>query len=395
MDFYFPKINLIYTLTLHKNIIMKNILIPFLFLISFQIYSAQDKSLNENEIQKQYDYLDQQETNDKNFKTVQKLYAASQKIHYEQGMVRGANSLTGYYITKSDYQKATSFNEEAKKLAEKLQDAEALFIVHNNKSRIYAAHGFETESFKENRLSLTFAQRIKDPDIRHYTIALFYQNMGAKYATFKKLQDSVLIYLKKSLEETGKMSDGKKWFKKKYDMLIYLNSNLGNFYTGVQTPPRLDLAEPYYLKSLGYQKTHPEIFKNSDMDVLNSAGRFYVEKGNYRKAIELAQEVLKLEKNKKNPRERMIAYANLANSYEELKDVALQAQYTNLYSYLSDSLNLAVQKSLDKSSKQIVSAEKNAYSKITRNIIWSVIGLLLLTAIAAYIFWRKNNKKSS
>ncbi|KMQ69182.1 hypothetical protein ACM39_03485 [Chryseobacterium sp. FH2] len=349
--------------------------------------------MTEKEIQKQYDHLDQQETSDENFKVIQQLYTTSQKLHYKEGITRGAYTLANYYINKSDYQKATDFNEEAKKLAEKLGDTGALFAVHNNKSRIYAAQGLEAESFKENHLSITSARQIKDPDLRHYTISIAYQNIAGNYESFKKPQDSVLLYLKKSLGETEQMGDGKKWYLKKYDMIIFLNISIGNFYTGIHTPPRLDLAEPYYLKALGYQKTHPEVFKISDIQVLSSAGRFYVEKGDYKKAIELSQGALELEKKKKNPRERMIAYANLANAYEKLKDVAQQAKYTGLYAGLSDSLSVVAKKSLDNSSQQLVSVEKNTYSQTTSNIIWAAAGLLLLTAIAAYIFQRRSSKK--
>ncbi|WP_165585085.1 helix-turn-helix transcriptional regulator [Chryseobacterium sp. FH2] len=373
---------------------MKNFLLSLLFLtFFFQICGAQHKPLNENEIQKQYDYLAQQEHNEKYFKAVLLLYKASQKINYQEGIIRGADKLTDYYFTVGDYQKAITFNEEAKKLAEKLGDAKALSNVHNNRSVFYSMQGFETESFKENRLSLKFAGQIKDPDQRHFSLSMAYNNMAARYTTFKKPKDSILLYLKKSLNEAEQINDAKKWYVIKYDRLIFQNSNIGNFYTGVHTPPRLDLAEPYYLKALEYQKAHPEISKKTKMQGLNFAGRFYVEKGNYKKATELSQEVLELEKNNKNPRERMIAYMNLANSYEELKDTALQAKYTSLFSYLNDSLNMTAKLSVNKGSQQIMSVEKNKFSQTTRNIIWVVAGALLLIATATYISWKNTNKK--
>jgi tetratricopeptide (TPR) repeat protein len=56
----------------------------------------------------------------------------------------------------------------------------------------------------------------------------------------------------------------------------------------------------YYIRNNEYQTAYPEIFKISDMQGLGSAGRFYMEKGDYKKAIELSQKVLNRKKEKES-----------------------------------------------------------------------------------------------
>jgi len=370
----------------------KYVFILFLYFF-FQSLNAQNQSPDAKEIQRQYDLISKQEHNDKNFKAVQHLYNASQKAKYEKGLLKTSLYLADQYISKSDYEKAISFNTIAEKLALKIDDNESLFAIHNNKSRLFDAQGFESECIRESFIALKIAKKTKDSDSRHYMTSIAYQNMAANYSSFKKPQDSILHYMKKSIAEIEQMSDTDKWYLQKYNMLLFLNCNMGNFYTGVHTPQRLDLAEEYYMEALKYRKIHPKAFEHSDLAVLNSLGRFYVEKGEYGQSIEFAKEVLNLEKKKNNPQARLIGYMNLTNSYEEMKNEDLRVKYLKLYTELSDSLNMAAKKSVNKSVGQIVSAEKYKSSRNLRNIIWITTGIFLIAIIGAYILWKKNTTR--
>ncbi|MFP3631574.1 hypothetical protein SB776_33725, partial [Burkholderia sp. SIMBA_045] len=134
-------------------------------------------------------------------------------------------------------------------------------------------------------------------------------------------------------------------------------------YLGVHKPQRLDLAEPYYLKIYEYRKTQPEVFEMMDMEILNGVGRFYLEKGVYKKTITLASEVLQREKLKKNPAHRLFAYQLLADSNEELKNSKEQAKYTLLYAKLNDSLNEAAKRQVSHQFDTLIAKTKEKKDK--------------------------------
>lgn len=234
----------------------------FTFLICFFFlnFSAQNKEWNPKEIQEKYDSIVEQEHNDENFNSIKYLHTASQKIHYEKGILKTSLYLTNEYISRNNYNQALDFNSSAEKLALKNNDNESLFAVHNNKSRIYAAQGLESECIKQNFLSLKKAESITNNDIRNYFESVAYQNIATNYSIYEKPQDSILYYMKESIAKAEKISNSKKWILKKNDMLMFLYCNVGNFYTGVHIPRKLNLAEAYYMKALKFREIAPEAF---------------------------------------------------------------------------------------------------------------------------------------
>ncbi|WP_187477540.1 hypothetical protein [Amniculibacterium sp. G2-70] len=66
--------------------------------------------------------------------------------------------------------------------------------------------------------------------------------------------------MKESIAKAEKISNSKKWILKKNDMLMFLYCNVGNFYTGVHIPRKLNLAEAYYMKALKFREIAPEAF---------------------------------------------------------------------------------------------------------------------------------------
>src|SRR5690606_12622196 len=178
----------------------------------------------------------------------------------------------------------------------------------------------------------------------------------------------------------------------KYSSIALNNLNIGNFYLGVAQPQRLDLAEPYYLKVYNYKTTQPEIFEELDMPILCGTGRFYLEKGDFEKSLNLAQEVLKIEKRKKNPTYRHYAYMLMADSYEGLNNPGEQAKYTKLYATLNDSLNKAAKQETGQQFDRLVNNKEKEKNTLIKNLLIFGGILFSLLLVGGVYLWRSKYK---
>ncbi|HLV24003.1 MAG TPA: helix-turn-helix transcriptional regulator [Moheibacter sp.] len=272
-----------------------------------------------------------------------------------------------------------------------IRDFEQLSILSLYKSYLNKDLGLQKEEYQNIQDQLSYAKQIKDPDKRHDQISSAYNRLSMYY-DFKN-PDSLIYYLKKEFDELEKISEDTPEKKtKKYSSIALNNLNIGNFYLGVAQPQRLDLAEPYYQKVYNYKNTQPEIFNQLDMPILCGTGRFYLEKGNYSKSLELAEEVLTREKNKKNPTYRHYAYMLMADSFEGLNKPKEQAKYIKLYATLNDSLNKAVQQKTGQQFDRLVEKKEKENNAVVKMLLISggiLVGLLLLSGL---ILWRSKYK---
>lgn len=367
------------------------LILTLLFFYPISI-TAQNNQPTKREINKLYNSLGDSTTNQK-IKEIEKIIELSKKIDFKDGIGLGNIKLLYIYYHRSDY----------KKMLEVIKDTESLDLNNNRiiamlyfyKSHVNKEMGIQKEEFQNIKDGLKYAKKIEEKDEKHYITSTLYNRFSIFY-DYKK-PDSLIYYLKKELEELQQISDRDQQQKpKKHEKIALNNLNIGNFYLGVVKPQRLDLAESYYLKAYNYKTTQPDIFEKLDMPILCGTGRFYLEKHDYKKSIELANEVLRREKYKNNPTYRLFAYMLLADSNEELKHPSEQAKYTLLYAKLKDSLNNAAKKEVGKQFDRLVTeveAKTNKEYISNVRILLLIAGcFIILLALSIWMYWKRKNR---
>ncbi|WP_131724302.1 helix-turn-helix domain-containing protein [Chryseobacterium indologenes] len=364
------------------------IFILFLFPI---LISAQNTLPTKQEINKLYNNVNNP-TKDQIGK-IENIIELSKKINYKEGIGKGKIKLLYVYFHLSDYKKMLEQIKDTEELD--LNDNRTLTMLYFYKSFVNKAMGLQKEEFRNIKDALKHVKKIEETNERHYLTSTIYNRFSIFYDYNKP--DSLIYYLKKELEELHQISDKYPKLKSdKYESIALNNLNIGNFYLGVVKPQRLDLAEPYYLKAYNYKTTQPDIFEKLDMPILCGTGRFYLEKHDYKRSIELANEVLRREKYKKNPSYRLYAFQLLADSNEGLKNSSEQARYTLLYARLNDSLNTAAKKEVGKQLDRLVTAAETKKDKEHTSSIRILLliagGFIILLALSIWLYWKRKNK---
>lgn len=370
---------------------MKIIFSLILSLFFLQILYSQNNLTSEEEVDKEFKKLLNAQTED-DVKKIEHLIKSSEKINYKSGVVFGKMKILEVFYYRSDYEKMSKL----------IQELELLELNHQKKSQLYLFKsylnkelGIETEELQSIKTALLYAQKIEKPGSRHFQTSKIYNRYSIYYDY--KISDSLIYYLKKELEELEQISDDDLQFRNSKLSSIVLNYiNIGNYYVGVHEPQRLDLAEPYFLKAYEYKNTHPEIFDELDMPILCGLGNFYVKKSEFDKSIEIANEVLDIEKHKKNTTYRSYAYLLLADAYGGLGKLEEQVKYTKLDAELNDSLNRAAKKEASQEFDRLVqitkeTKDKEHFSNLKLILLVSSIFILFLS-FSIWLYWRKKTK---
>lgn len=374
---------------------MKKLLYSFFIFFFFQIAFAQNNP-REKEIEKlELTYKRIKEKNESTHETItelKRIKAEAIKIGYNEGALKYNLQLVSHYIKRADYNDALRLVSEIETLAKKTNDYKSLSILYGRTSEIQNTAGHYEEAIKEAHKSLSYAEKITDPDRRAYQISFASMQLVAPFEV--KNKDSVVFYAKNALEHYKKIDDANEnLHQSKYGGILFTNMYLGSFYATVQNPPQLDIAEQYYLQAYDFKNKQPEIFEIYDLSLITALGIFYQEKGEYEKAVSFAKEALEIEKIRNKPDDRVLNFMTLSNAYEKLKKTDLQLQYTKKYTLLSDSLNEVEKRTHEELLKEAVNKTKTEdYVKQKRFLKSIVLGLVVL-AIGVWILIRKKNKK--
>lgn len=324
-----------------------------------------------------------------------KIYKDSKFINYTDGILTSTKYLIKIYLDIGQEDNVLAYCEELEKIAKQIKDDESLYIAYEYRANAFTNLGMYKQSREEFQKALGIVNKYQNGDKRHYHLSSLYQSMLHYFEATKNPQDSILLYLNKALKEADRINDNSKEIHPdyKYDMLSYLNMNLGMFYVGVHQPKRLDLAERYLQQSLNIINAREFTkIKVKKTPILSALARFYIEKGDFEKSLEYAYENLAEEKKMKSPHDRMIAYATLTNAYEGLNRKDSIIKYMALYTNLSDSINygkkMAVQKTIEKVNKK----NKAAHQNNIRKILMVAVSIILLMVFLGFYFWYRNQK---
>lgn len=373
---------------------MKQNLYLFFLFFSLHFFYAQNNSISPKNIDQQLAQFGDKSTSEDDIKKLEQIIKASTEINYKKGIIDGKMKLLFAYATNADYKKILETIKEIEALDP--TDNVHLAVLNIDKSIVNKEMGLEKEALQNLRDAIEYSKLIKDPDQRHLKLANCYSRIALYYDY--KSPDSLISNLKKQRKEIDQLSEVNPKTKiKKHSLIVQNNINIGNYYVGVVQPMRLDLAEPYYMGAYAYRTTHPEIFEKSAMEILKGVGRFYLEKKEFQKCIEMANEVIAREKINKNPVHRLYGFQLLADSNEELKNSKEQAKYTLMYAKLLDSLNQVAKKEVGKEVDQLITKAKkekdNEHNSNLKNIFFWIGSFILIITLGIWLYWKDKNKK--
>ncbi|MBC8644688.1 hypothetical protein H9W95_13460 [Flavobacterium lindanitolerans] len=145
-------------------------------------------------------------------------------------------------------------SREMEPLALELKNYIALTDLYRMMALAHGQLGLSKPSYEKYRAALKASKKIQQKNTRHYKTSLIYGNMITYFDRMDDnySQDSILHYLKKSLEEIKQIDDNSPDTKlnDKYDILAGTNSNIGMFYINQHKPQRVDLAEKYFMDAI-------------------------------------------------------------------------------------------------------------------------------------------------
>lgn len=375
---------------------IKNFSLKFLFflLFTFSLFPAQTPAIKneEKQIMAQYDLIEYDDVGRlTNMDDLQNMVSKSKQINFAPGELRGLILLQRNALRRGNYNLSGKYGDEAEKLAQAEDNNYALGLIQLNKACVAICLGLlaEAKNILESNSYGEKMDNVADKNIylcnSYMLLASIYSDMGAK--------KTMLQYQKKSLEvlESTPIHTLTNYQKVRYYYLeIFQLMNLGLAYAFNPKNPRLDLAEPYFKKALGYAETHPQYFKLCDIEVYESVSAFYDAKKDYHKSIEYSQKVLELERKKKKPEERLAAYENIKNAYNALGNKEQELKYLTLYTNLNDSIKNAQKVSIINQSQKKINTYKDASNKNRLIIIVTASGIIILIV---FLFWNYNRKK--
>lgn len=330
----------------------------------------------------------------------QKIYNYSESINYTEGSFKSGFMLMIYYFNMGDIRKSIYFGNEIEDKARKLDKKIYLGEIYTFRAMSLSKLNLLDESYKQFQNAIEETESSKNTDNeKHFYLSRIYSNMVSSYYEILEYpQDTILKYLKMSLSEAEQIDNSNKeiYLEEKYRSIAFCKMNLGMFYTGIYKPQRLDLGEKYLLEALALIKVKNAtigVDKNSEIKMLTSLGRLYIEKKDYEKAIIYSQKTLKLERKVKAVNSRKKAFLILKDAYEQLYNKDSINKYLSKYSSLTDSLNRVKTLSSHKELQKINYKQNIVHYNNLKLVLISSALFLIFTLLIIVFYWKKHNKK--
>lgn len=331
-------------------------------------------------------------------KALFKLKAESEKIGYKWGVLKSGRRIIEIYEKQHKNKEIIALATELKKIDAGSQASRTMANLYRSNATALGYLGLDEAGLKDFKTAVIFAKKIKDPDIKNYTLSLCYSNMNI-YFINKKLEnktfrDSIINYCNKSIEAATLIKNGHQEIstEKKYSMIAFNYMRLGiNYLAGQNKPWNIQKAEENLMKSL-YIINKYNLIEEDKVMLLNQLSWLYLEKKDYKKTIEYANLSRNLGKQFPNPTNTVESFEFLASAYTELGDTKNAKLYMDKYTYLKDSIRISEKINADQSFNVLLTdSEKVQEKKFSlKIIIISIISFLLLLSII--IYWKRKNK---
>ncbi len=228
-----------------------------------------------------------------------KTIAYCKKNNIETGIAKVNANIANTYQYKGDYTKAIKYYIEAIKSFEKLKDSTSTAISYQNLAAIYTQYKNEKLEFFYLKKAEQF---FKKNDFLN--IGLLYNDIGLGFIRNEKFP-MALIYLKKAEQMLEKTNNK--------ELEFYVVRNFGEYY---RLSKNYEKAIPYYNRALNLADNAVDIIRKGDL--LNFTSEVYLELGNYSKAIELANQSLKIGKEIKSKELEYKSLKKLSIAYNKI-----------------------------------------------------------------------------
>lgn len=347
-----------------------------------------------------------------NEKALLEVKSQSEKLGYDFGTLQAGVQLMSIYSDQNRYKDVVSLGNQLKKITKDSKDEGGLISNMYRKMALALTFlGLDSEGLKNYKSAINSAQGIKDPSTKHYTLSLLYENITGIYENYirkgkdegKAYEDSIVYYLNKSIDTGKKVSDNSKSVPQnlKYDQLAFTNMRLGIFYLNYldhsnEDKVYLDKAEKYLFEGLKfYENKKYNVSLNNKITMLNQISWLFLEKKEYQKSIDYANQALELEKTFNSPSDRVESFEFLMSSYMEMGEKAKSKEYMQKHNLLKDSLTFVEKEEADAAAKNIIKNinDQHQESDEKQYIIISIIGIIVVIAIIIMIILSKRKNR--
>ncbi|WP_080779699.1 helix-turn-helix domain-containing protein [Chryseobacterium phocaeense] len=333
-------------------------------------------------------------------KALLKLKSESEKIGYKWGILKSGRRIIEIYMKQNKNKDIIELSTELKKIDAGPQAVRTMANIYRSSGLALAFLGFHDASLKDFKTAVNYAEKIEDPETRNYTVAVVYQNI-CLYFFNKRLEnrtfiDSLKNYHHKSIETAKliKNYDEEITAEKKYDVISFNYVRLAiSYLEEADQSGNLAIAEKYLMEALNIVTNNQNLKEGDNAILLNQLSWLYIEKKDYKKAMEYAYQALSIEKKFPAPENKVESFEFLASAYSELGDTRNSKLYMDKYSHLKDSLRIAEKNNADHSFNILLSDSKKTEEKkfSFKMIILLVISIILVLTVIVY--WKRKNKR--
>lgn len=333
-----------------------------------------------------------------------KLKAESEKLGYDQGILRTGGLLMKLYLSQDRNREVIKLAEGLKKITKDKKDTYGYISNIYRKNALALGYlGLNNASIKDLKKAINYAQDIKEKDRRLYFLSLCYQDLGLHYGLQqfenKNLRDSLLFTYNNSIALAKQIRDNSTTISKdlKYDQIAFTYMRLGIFYLEESNVKEsLELAESYLLSAFKiYHDERYNLPPDNKIMTLNQVSWLYMEKKEYHKSIDYANQALEMEKHYRVPTHRVESFEFLANAYLELGEKEKSKFYMNEYTFLKDSIALVDKTNADNTMKKIASEVKVEEKEKSKKQLIIIGAFIFIAALMTAVLWQRNNKKLS
>jgi two-component system NarL family sensor kinase len=309
----------------------------------------------------------------------------SKKINFKAGEARSLVNLGAMESVKGNYAASLQYYFDALKIWEALANKRGLMFTKNNIGEVYGNLRKPDLQFQylNEALAIATGNNFKDGEaLAEQNLSIYYSSKNDFRKAFTSQLEAVTI-----LEQENKMSDA---------ALGYSNAGAYKFLSG-----NIDSALIYYFKAkdIGEKLKDVRVLSMSYANIAEA----YENQNRVPEAIETYNKCIELSKPEKLKEQLLFCYGQLAGIYQKKGNYPEAIAFLKLQAAVKDSiLNITSAKQVNELQEKY-EAEKKEHTiqeqqfEITKKNYWIAggIGLLLLSALLGFSFYRSNKLKQA
>ncbi|MXS72095.1 helix-turn-helix domain-containing protein [Flavobacteriaceae bacterium W22] len=336
-------------------------------------------------------------------KILLQLKARSERLNYENGILRSGNLLMRVYYEQGKYKMVVELGSELKSKINKYNSTPKHIIsnIYRRNALSLSSLGLDDAGMRDFKKAIGYAKEIEKEGSRLYNLSLCYENMTVIYNNEHfngntKYRDSIRHYLNKGLDMATGIHDNDKEItrKLKYSQILFIDIRLGIFFLEQSdVKGSIEKAEKYLLDALRiYEAEKHDILPGYKVILMNQLSWLYMEKKEPEKSIEYANRALQLEKVNRDPHDRIESYEFLTDSYLRLGENEKSRYYMKEYSHLKDSLAYVQKNNADTIMKKLVTQVDDEYIEKRKKMLAFIFISTLIVILVIVLLWKRKNK---